>query len=252
VQALVTQPQNTQRPDGSTVHVVQSGDTLFGMALAYGVTVDQIMQLNHLQPGDFLQIGQELIVKGPTNPPTPTSAPEPAVASQPTAAASAAQAPQPTAVAAVPAPGGLCVQAFNDRNHSGVYDGAEELVASVKFTVLAGFDQVATYTTTGVNEPYCFENLPPRAYTVRIEPPKGYVPTTDEQIGVALAAGQTANVSFGTQPPSGKGQPQSASAGSSDTTNLFVRYRGAIVGLCGVGVLLIAGIVGFAFVSRRK
>jgi LysM repeat protein len=252
VQIPVTHPQNNQRPDGSTVHVVQSGDTLFGMALAYGVTVDQIMQLNNLQPGDYLQIGQELIVKGPANPPTPTPAPLPTVALEATAATPAEQAPQPTAVAAALASGGLCVQAFNDHNGGGVYDGAEELIASVQFTVLAGSEQVATYTTTGVNEPYCFENLSPRAYTVRIEPPKGYVPTTDEQIGVALAAGQTANVSFGAQPPSGKGPSNPASAGSSDTTNVFARYRGAIVGLCGVGVLLIAGIVGFVFVSRRK
>jgi hypothetical protein len=210
------------------------------------------MQLNNLQPGDYLQIGQELIVKGPANPPTPTPAPLPTVALEATAATPAEQAPQPTAVAAALASGGLCVQAFNDHNGGGVYDGAEELIASVQFTVLAGSEQVATYTTTGVNEPYCFENLSPRAYTVRIEPPKGYVPTTDEQIGVALAAGQTANVSFGAQPPSGKGPSNPASAGSSDTTNVFARYRGAIVGLCGVGVLLIAGIVGFVFVSRRK
>jgi LysM repeat protein len=249
-QVGVAQVQNMQRADGATIHVVQSGDTLFGMALAYGVTVDQIMQLNNLQPGDFLQIGQEVVIKGPTHPSPATPAPEPVAAAS--TAVPAAAGPQPTVIAAASAPGGLCVQAFNDHNGDGLYDSTEDLVADVEFTVLAGETPVTTYTTTGVNEPHCFEKLFPRAYTVRIKPPDGYVPTTDEQIGVALASGQTANVSFGAQPPSGKGSTKSASVGSGDTTNLFSRYSGAVVGLCGVGVLLIAGVVGFAFVSRRK
>jgi LysM repeat protein len=237
----VARQQNTQRPDGTTVHSVQAGDTLFGIALAYGVTVDQIMQLNNLQPGDYLQIGQELIVKGPANPSTPTAAPPPRV---PPAAAS----PQPTVVAAAPAPGGLCVQAFNDRNGNGLYDENEELVANVKFMVMSGDTQTAVYTTSGVDEPHCFAGLPPRAYTVRVEPPKNYVPITDQQMGVALAAGQTANVSFGAQLPGGK----ATSAGAVDVASLFARYKGALFGLGGVGVLLIAGIVGFIVISRRK
>jgi len=245
-QALVpvTRPQNTQRPDGSTVHTVQAGDTLFGMALAYGVTVDQIMQLNNLQAGDYLQIGQELVVKGPAGPPTPTAAP------QPTAAPTAAALPQPTPVAAVLAPSGLCVQAFNDRNGNGLYDNNEELIANVKFIVMADDTQAATYMTNGVDEPHCFTDLPSRAYTVRVEPPMNYVSTTDEQVGVALAAGQTANVSFGTQPPGGKGP--APAAGSGGTTSLLTRYGGVLAGVGGLGVLLVAGIVGLFVISQRK
>ena len=239
--APVTRPQNTQRSDGATVHSVQAGDTLFGIALAYGVTVDQIMQLNNLQPGDYLQIGQELIVKGPVKPPTPTVAPQPTV--PPAAAAT-----QPTVVAAAPAPGGLCVQAFNDRNGNGLYDESEELVANVKFTVMSGDTPAATYTTSGVDEPYCFTGLSPRAYTVRVEPPKNYAPTTDEQMGVALAAGQTANVSFGARLPGGQAPP----AGSVGVASLLTRYKGVLIGIGGVGVLLIAGIASFAVISRRK
>jgi LysM domain len=238
----VTRAQNVVRPDGSTVHTVQPGDTLFGMALAYGVTVDQIIQLNHLNPGDFLQIGQEVVIKGPTNPATPAPAPQPAAAPVATAL------PQPTAVAAALSPGGLCIQAFNDRNGNSLYDNDEELVANVKFTVMEGEAESAAYTTNGIDEPHCFSNLPSRAYTVRIEPPKNYVPTTDEQVGVALAAGQTASVSFGAQPSVGR----SALGAPGDLSSLFAQYRGIVLGVGGIGLLLVAGMVGFVVISRRK
>lgn len=238
----VTRAQNVVRPDGSTVHTVQPGDTLFGMALAYGVTVDQIIQLNRLNAGDFLQIGQEVVIKGPANPATPAPAPQPAAAPAATAL------PQQTAVAAALAPGGLCIQAFNDRNENGLYDNDEELVANVKFAVMEGEAESATYTTNGVDEPHCFSNLPARAYTVRIEPPNDYVPTTDEQIGVALAAGQTASVSFGARPSVGR----SALSAPGSLSSLFARYRGIVLGAGGIGVLLVAGMVGFFVISQRK
>jgi LysM repeat protein len=243
--SLVVRPQGNQRADGTVVHTVQKDDTLFGIALAYGVTVDEIVQLNHLQTGDFLQIGQELIVKG-------SAAPAPAPATQPTAASQL----QPTAVrpqpasAASRATAGLCVQAFNDRNSNGVYDGNEELVSNIKFTVLSGQDEVAAYTTNGVDEPYCLTGLSSGAYTVRIEAPKNYVATTDQQMGVALASGQTANVSFGVQAPGGRGGAPAAT--DAERGNLFTRYGGVMAGIGGLGALLVAGAAGFVFLSRRK
>lgn len=242
--SLVVRPQGNQRADGTVVHTVQKDDTLFGIALAYGVTVDEIVQLNHLQTGDFLQIGQELIVKGSAAP-APALAPKTTAAPQPSPAAS-----KPTAVAMALAKAGLCVQAFNDRNGNGVYDGNEELVANIKFAVFSGADQVADYTTNGVDEPHCMTGLPSGAYTVRIEAPKSYAATTDQQMGVALASGQTANVSFGVKLPGGKGTTQATT--DAEGGNLFTRYGGAITGIGGLSVLLVAGAAGFVFISRRK
>jgi len=239
--AAIPQPRSITRSDGSMVHIVQAGDTPFGIALAYGVSLDQIMQLNNLKTGDFLQIGQELLIKGPVNPPTPTPKPQQTATSA---------APQPTAIAAVLAPGGLCVQAFNDRNGNGLYDGNEELVANIKFTVWAGDKEVAAYTTTGVNEPHCFAKLSPRTYMVRIESPKGYMPTTDEVVGVALVSGQMAPVSFGVK--TGNSPAGSATDESGEAPNLIARYQGVALGVCGVLVLVTAGVLGFVFVSRQK
>jgi len=166
------------------------------------------------------------------------------------APASVAVAPAAAATAGAPALGGLCVQAFNDRNANGSYDGNEEFVGNIKFVVLAGATQVTTYTTNGTNEPYCFPDLAPGSYVVRVESPKNYVPTTDEQFGVKLTAGQTLNVSFGTQPPGGKSQV--ASPGSGKATNGFARFGGAMWGLGGLGVVLAFGAVGFVLLSRRQ
>jgi LysM repeat protein len=62
--AFVAIPQAPQ-PDGSIVHVVQPGDTLSGIAIAYEVTVTQIMELNDLtrETARRIQVGQRLLVQ---------------------------------------------------------------------------------------------------------------------------------------------------------------------------------------------
>ncbi|MHB8624873.1 MAG: LysM peptidoglycan-binding domain-containing protein [Aggregatilineales bacterium] len=71
--APFVQKQNGLQPDGSIIHVVVAGDTLAAIAYAYGVTLDQLRQLNNIQPGNgLLTIGQKIIVRGPT-PITPTA-----------------------------------------------------------------------------------------------------------------------------------------------------------------------------------
>ena len=50
---------------GITIHVVQSGDTLWRLALQYNTTIDTIKTLNNLT-SDTLWIGQVLIVPAPT------------------------------------------------------------------------------------------------------------------------------------------------------------------------------------------
>ena len=52
-------PSPTPTP---VVHVVEQGDTLLGIALEYGVTVDALVQVNGLDLAQYLRIGQALII----------------------------------------------------------------------------------------------------------------------------------------------------------------------------------------------
>ena len=60
----------TPKPDGSVIHVVQSGQTLIGIAQAYGLTVTEIKALNNLTD-DAIYVGDKLIIH-PANAPGPT------------------------------------------------------------------------------------------------------------------------------------------------------------------------------------
>jgi hypothetical protein len=56
-------PQSPQA-DGSIVHTVAAGDTFASIAVAYGVTFDELLELNNLESAPrFLQIGQKLVIR---------------------------------------------------------------------------------------------------------------------------------------------------------------------------------------------
>lgn len=56
----------TPQPDGSIIHTVQPGDTIDSIAVAYGLTRDQLLALNPLANPRIIQIGQQLTVRAPT------------------------------------------------------------------------------------------------------------------------------------------------------------------------------------------
>ncbi len=65
---------STPQPDGSIIHTVQYGETLWDISEAYRVPIDQILTNSGLGQ-DTTQVyeGQELIIRGPNDPtPTPT------------------------------------------------------------------------------------------------------------------------------------------------------------------------------------
>jgi uncharacterized protein YkwD len=71
-------PVVTSTPDetGSVYHEVQYGQTLWAIAIAYGVKIDQIRALNNLGEGTDIYQGDRLLVRNDAPPPpTVTSAP---------------------------------------------------------------------------------------------------------------------------------------------------------------------------------
>jgi murein DD-endopeptidase MepM/ murein hydrolase activator NlpD len=63
-------------PSPAIVHVVTAGQTLSGIAHAYGVRPSTILQANRLPSGAPLRVGQRLVIPGGKRPP-PTPAPAP-------------------------------------------------------------------------------------------------------------------------------------------------------------------------------
>ncbi len=100
-------PTPSPRPDSAIVHVVEAGDTLSFIAQKYGVSIDQIRQLNvgSIDEGDLIRVGQELVISVPTPRPTslPTSTPPPATLT-PTHAPPTPTAPSPTPTGEPPTP----------------------------------------------------------------------------------------------------------------------------------------------------
>ena len=105
----------TPNADGSVVHIVRSGQTLIGIAQAYGVSVAEIKALNNLTTDD-IYVGDALLIRpagtaAPTETATPTrTATRAATSTRPptrTATAvpsSSAEMPTPTGVPGSPAP----------------------------------------------------------------------------------------------------------------------------------------------------
>jgi len=188
----------------------------------------------------------------------PTAAPatpQPTAAQpQPTAAGGGAQptaAPQATAVGTkVAGAGAICVTLYNDANGNGVLDAGEGLVKGGSFSLLdtSNSAPVASYTTDGVSEPKCFDNLKGGNYRVSSVVAAGYRATTRDVWDLTLASGSTANLEFGAQSSGG-------TTGTNTTTTEGGNSALTRALLAGAGVVLLlvaAGVAGFLVLTRRR
>jgi LysM repeat protein len=195
------------RDDGSVVYVVQSGDTLGAIAIACDSTVEAIQQLNGLTD-TLIDIGQTLIVKGPTVP--PTAVPEPTPEAAPTEAAPPT--PEPIAVSSE---GEICVQAFNDANANQTLDVDEQLLGGVGFALSDVSGARGSYVTSGLEpEPYCFAGLRPGSYTIEARPPAGVASTTSSEWPVGLTGGMQFSIAYG----GARGVEEAATSAPADTS----------------------------------
>ncbi len=226
------QPTPTPRADGAVVHIVQSGDTLWTIAIRYAETMGMapeaalpaIIELNN-NPA-FIAAGQELMIVPPGQV-TPAEEVVPTEEATPAAEgenAAEAPTPEPTNVpveepAAVSAPtsNSICVAAFNDADGNGQRDVVEGLMADAAISLFRGGSNVSTYVTDGINEPYCFQNLEDDTYQVQIFPPADYVMTTTGSWAVAVSNGMSIAVEFGTRFDANASAVAVAEADAADT-----------------------------------
>lgn len=66
-------PTRTPTPEAIT-YIVEEGDTLYEIALRFGVPLEDLIEANHLENPNQLQVGQELIIPAPR---VPTVTPSP-------------------------------------------------------------------------------------------------------------------------------------------------------------------------------
>jgi LysM repeat protein len=181
----------TARPAGTTVHVVQRGDTLALIARQYNVPLADLYKLNNLT-SDVIEVGQRLVLKivataAPSTTLTVPSTQTPLATLKPSAT--------PTAIppTATPAPAKLCLGAFEDANRNNLRDSNEAILAGVALVIASQGSDIATRYTTGESQPRCLETFSPGAYVVEVIPPTGYV-AGYEKINVELVAGVQVDV----------------------------------------------------------
>lgn len=80
--ALATVPTATPAPVNTQpdVYVVEAGDSLLGIALRFGLTLDELMEANGLENPDFVFVGQRLLIPEGTTSNVNNPAPAPAAA----------------------------------------------------------------------------------------------------------------------------------------------------------------------------
>ena len=222
------EPKATPRADGSVVHIIQSGDSYWTLAIQYaetmGITPEEalvaIPELNN-NPA-MLRSGMELQIV----PPNPEGAAPTAEASSEAEATSEGE---PTAESAADSStenasaetggssvvvdsgsgqssaqqaiqqatsGSICVAAYLDQNDDGKRDENELPVAENAITLAKDGNTISTYITNGSDDLYCFEGLDTGTYQVQIYPSADYSVSSDDSWAIAVADGVMIPVSF--------------------------------------------------------
>lgn len=193
------------------IHTVAAGETLISIANAYGVTLDQLLTLNNLDPDAYLQIGQLLLVipdaaqvaeedideeeagsAAETEEETPST-----ISAQGDSAAPVIEASAPMMDPANLSPQ-ICFVIFADENQNGMREPDETKLGAGEIILFdaAGIEQLH-YTTDGESEPYCVRDLGRRLYRLEALPPEGYGISGAANLWLDLRAGGHLPLEFG-------------------------------------------------------
>lgn len=271
-------PTPTPRADGAVVHIVQSGDSFWGLAIQYagvmGLTPEEavkaIQELNNnptfINPGDELMIvppnqtAVALAAETTITDTTTLTETETLTTTETIAEATPEPTVEPTAAPSEKtATNSICVTAYEDLNGDEQRDAeTEPLLANVAVSVSQGGKNIASYVTDGVEEDYCFENLSANTYQVQAYPPAGYRTTTPESWAIAVTDGAINPVAFGlTTAPAAIADASLAAADTTtaeatpatDTTNAapeesggFLANMSGIILIVAAFLVLLAGV----------
>ncbi|MBN2549771.1 MAG: LysM peptidoglycan-binding domain-containing protein [Anaerolineales bacterium] len=221
----------TAGPDGRIIYVVKLNDTLLGISLLYGITIEELRELNNLT-SDTIVEGQRLILgfAGPA---------EVTITVGPTAT------PTPVLPTATPKPGRatLCIILYNDVNGDSIRQEEETSIPDGAISFGNSVGTVSQSVTSGSGEEsQCFQDLPEGEYTISVAVPEGYNATTNSSYELALKAGDTTYINFGAQ-------ANSQTLAQAPVIPAAEGQRSPILGIVG-GLFLLAGL-GFAIFATR-
>lgn len=260
-------PTATPDAEGIIYAEVGEGDSFWSIAARHGISLEEIYELNNAGEGDFVQLGDMLIVGRST--PTSDDAEAATEAEDDEDAEAEAEAeatPRPTATPPLPTPtapppkGEICLTAFVDENRNGLHDPDESLKAAVAFTIASGDEVHSNYVTTGTAEPYCISGLDPGSYQITRSTAPGEVLTTNGDWSVSLAAGTAQHFEFGSYEDEAVAvADSSASAGTSaavaqsfdDKAEDGGVARVLVIAAVVVAVLLLVGVLVVILSARR-
>lgn len=276
VAPLQAQPED----DAAIFHAVAAGDTLISIALAYGVSLDQLLTLNDLDPEALLQIGQRLLViRAPQFADDADEADAPDSAEESGASTEAATAvetrlggnveradlpPAPVTEAAAPmrdpadiSPR-LCFAVFLDDNQNGMMDLGEALLpeATIRLYDAEALEQLR-YTTDGAAEPFCERGLERGLYLIEGSAPPGYGLTSASRLRLDLRSGGLVNVQFGAKqglevlPPPPLETATGADQPASEMPRSLLRELSALFALGLAAVVFFSGMALSLFLRGR-
>jgi LysM repeat protein len=236
--------QTPEAPTNDVVHTIVSGDTQLAIAGRYGISIETLQRLNPgLRPNSILSVGDTLIVQKGTG----------AQAVTPTPGAGAPISGTGT-VTGTPTVGALCVEAFFDENGDTDRDDGEDLVPQIFFSIARDNVEIGNYTSDGVNEPYCVNNLANGEYIVGSTILPIYQPSSPLNDKIRVA-GAESKFSIGIRRKSDAGRDVSATA--TPAARPAILEPANVLSLMAVlgGLLMIIGLIGFlisAFLRRRR
>lgn len=259
----------TAQENGDLVHTVDAGETLISIANAYGVSLEQLLDLNALDPDAILPIGRELVVipegdlvaeeaQADENPETEAAAVAIRTTSfegLPPAPVAAADAPMIDPADTRPR---LCLAVFADANQNGLREPGDEYLADATIQLL---DEVAAeiwqYRTDGQSEPHCLRDLQGQVYEIKAVAPAGFGLTGAAGLRLDLRRGGDVQLEFGAVPglESAVGplpQPvalDGATAGA-DRSSVLRELSGLFV-LMLAGLVFVSGMVVAIFLRGR-
>ncbi len=220
----------TPEPDGRIIWIVKANDTLLGISLITGVSLDQLRALNNLT-GDTIFEGQKLLI-GMGGPAEVTPTPGPT--------------PTPTEIVPTPTPkpgqGTLCILLFNDLSGDSIRQEDEPSIPDGAISFGNRVGTVSKTVPSGSGTEYqCFQELPEGEYTVSVAVPGGYNPTTETSYEFELVANDQLYINFGAQANSQTQAEEGSLPPEEGKRSPVLGIVGGLFLLAGIGVAIFAG-----------